>query len=180
MSGKSGDDGRAREAAVTIDFAQKYAQSEQFNAIFREGMALVEATAAYLDGDGRCEAKTLAQNVALAYASESMRLTTRLMQLASWLLIRRAVTEGEMTPKEALEQGRRVQLKTMDKSERSADFETLPSGLKELVESTNRLLTRVIKIDRMLSEERKLEEIAGQNPLSDHMARLAAAFDGDA
>jgi hypothetical protein len=33
-----------------------------------------------------------------------MRLTTRLMQLASWLLIRRAVCEGELTPEQALEE----------------------------------------------------------------------------
>ena len=34
---------------------------------------------------------------ALSYASESMRLTTRLMQLASWLLLQRAVAEGELS-----------------------------------------------------------------------------------
>jgi len=49
-------------------------------------MDLVEETAAYLDGDGRTEAKTLERSVSLTYATESMRLTTRLMQLASWLV----------------------------------------------------------------------------------------------
>ena len=32
---------------------------------------------------------------ALAYATESMRLTTRLLELASWLMVRRALKEGD-------------------------------------------------------------------------------------
>ena len=64
-------------------------------------MTLVEEAAAYLDGPGRTEAKALPRMEALAYASESMRLTTRLMQLASWLLLQRAVNEGEMSQTQA-------------------------------------------------------------------------------
>ena len=165
---------------MTIDFAQKYAESDQFKAVFREGMALVEATAAYLDGDGRRESRALEQDAALAYASESMRLTTRLMQLASWLLIRRAVTEGEMTPTEALEQKNRIQLKPFEESERPTHFGALPTALKDLIETTNRLLVRVVKIDHMLSDGNRTDEATGENPLGNQMARLTAAFDIDA
>ena len=55
-------------------------------------MALVERTASYLEGPGRAEAKRLAAPANVLYASESMRLTTRLLDLASWLLIRRALS----------------------------------------------------------------------------------------
>ena len=61
---------------------QDFAASELFDRTFQEGMELVEETAAYLDGAGRHESKRLSRSAALAYASESMRLTTRLMQLA--------------------------------------------------------------------------------------------------
>ena len=86
-----------RGDGVTVSFGAKFAQSDQFRTVFREGMALVEAAATYLDGDGRKESRKLQPPHSLAYATESMRLTTRLMQLASWLLIRRAVSEGELT-----------------------------------------------------------------------------------
>src|ERR1700720_3066588 len=85
----------AHEAAP-VSFGAKLAGSQSFAGLFRDGMALVEETAAYLDGPGRKESKSLERNAALAYATESMRLTTRLMQLASWLLLHRAVNEGEM------------------------------------------------------------------------------------
>src|SRR5262245_35640672 len=83
--------------AVPVSFGERLASSQAFNQLFRDGMALVEETAAYLDGPGRAESKELQRNSALAYATESMRLTTRLMQVASWLLLHRAVREGEIS-----------------------------------------------------------------------------------
>ena len=60
-------------------------------------MTLVEEAASYLDGPGREESRDLPRPAAVAYSTESMRLTTRLMQVASWLLLQRAVNEGELT-----------------------------------------------------------------------------------
>src|SRR6516225_4327360 len=66
-----------------VSFGERLANSQAFADLFRDGMALVEETASYLDGPGRKESKKLERTAALAYATESMRLTTRLMQLAS-------------------------------------------------------------------------------------------------
>ena len=82
---------------VTVLFGQRPAALDQFDRLFRQGMELVERAAAYLDGEGRREAKRLKGAAALSYATESMRLTTRLLDLASWLLIRRSLNEGEIT-----------------------------------------------------------------------------------
>ena len=78
-----------RDASL-VPFGAKLAASPAFSGLFRDGMTLVEETAAYLDGAGRVESKRLRRQAALTYATESMRLTTRLMQLASWLLLHRA------------------------------------------------------------------------------------------
>src|SRR6266576_2682495 len=70
--------------------------SALFEKTFDEGMALVEETARYLDGRGRDESRGLPRKAAMLYAGESMRVTTRLMQAASWLLVQRAVHDGDM------------------------------------------------------------------------------------
>src|SRR5258708_26119556 len=88
---------RFQSDGALVQFSERLTNSTAFGNLFREGMDLVEETAAYLDGVGRSEAKALDRSVSLTYATESMRLTTRLMQLASWLLLHRAVKEGEMT-----------------------------------------------------------------------------------
>ena len=99
----------ANEAA-TVSFGERLANSQAFSDLFRDGMALVEETASYLDGPGRQESKKLDRSAALAYATESMRLTTRLMQLASWLLLHRAVKEGEMSLAQANKEKAKVKL----------------------------------------------------------------------
>ncbi len=75
-----------------------FSGSALFKRTFDEGMALVEETARYLDGPGRAEARALSRKAAILYAGESMRLTTRMMQAASWLLVQRAVYDGDMEP----------------------------------------------------------------------------------
>src|SRR3974390_1790133 len=97
-----------------VSFCARLANSQTFTDLFREGMGLVEETAAYLDGAGRDESKKLERAAALAYATESMRLTTRLMQLASWLLLHRAVNEGEMSLAQANKEKVKVKFTAAD------------------------------------------------------------------
>ena len=172
---KSGD----REN-VTVSFGARFAQSEQFRLVFREGMALVEAAATYLDGDGRKEARKLRPPHSLAYATESMRLTTRLMQLASWLLIRRAVSEGELTPEQAVEEQRKIKLPGAGSEQPSKDFEVLPERLRELIRQSLKLQERVIRLDQMLGLNQLPLTAQLEHPLQTQLSRLRAAFGSDA
>ena len=95
------DQSRVESNIRAISFGERFQASQQFDQVFKEGMALVERTAAYLDGTGRKDSKGLPSHLTVLYATESMRLTTRLLDLASWLLIRRALKEGEITEAEA-------------------------------------------------------------------------------
>ena len=104
--------------AQPVSFGERLANSQAFADLFRDGMALVEETATYLDGPGRQESKKLERAAALAYATESMRLTTRLMQLASWLLLHRAVKEGEMSLAQANKEKTKVKLSAADTHDR--------------------------------------------------------------
>ncbi|HSH63521.1 DUF1465 family protein [Methyloceanibacter sp.] len=170
---RSGD----RDDGVTISFGAKFARSDQFKTVFREGMALVEAAATYLDGDGRKEARKLRPPHSLAYATESMRLTTRLMQLASWLLIRRAVSEGELTPEQAVEEQRKIKLPVAG-DQPARDLAVLPPRLRELIEQSVKLQERVIRLDQML-DGRELPPDADR-PLETQLSRLRQAFGREA
>lgn len=163
-------------ASVTPARAQvvrDFATSELFDRTFHEGMELVEETAGYLDGAGRQESKLLSRSAALAYASASMRLTTRLMQVASWLLVQRAVREGDMTPAEACEGRYRLNAKTRgDAGE--FELESLPGGLTGLADRAERLYERVAHLDRRMYVEAPGDEIP--NPVLSQYERLRTAF----
>jgi regulator of CtrA degradation len=162
--------GPAWRATVIQDFAR----SELFERTFQEGMELVEETASYLDGEGRQESKLLSRNAALAYAAESMRLTTRLMQVASWLLVQRAVREGDMPPTAACEDRYRLNEDNAGAEAEAARAE-LPPGLLRLADRAERLYDRVRHLDqRMYVESEGKAEPA--NPVLSHMDRLKSAF----
>jgi regulator of CtrA degradation len=163
------------EAAVS--FANRLVASESFKALFRDGMALVEETANYLDGDGREEAKRLPRLAALAYATESMRLTTRLMQAASWLLLQRAVNEGELTQSEAASEKRKVRLSEQQSATNSEALAKLPPRLIEIVDRSLRLQTRILHLDRVIYQPMS-EKPAHTRPLEPQLELLRAAFAG--
>ena len=137
------------ESGVTISFGERYLTSERFQTIYREGMELVEATAKYLDGDGRAEGKTLKGAVSLSFATESMRLTTRLMNVASWLLIRRSVNNGEMTQERARRERLKLKIDPIGRPSHIKDYDTLPARLRVLIEASFLLQDKVIKLDRL-------------------------------
>lgn len=153
---------------------QDFASSELFDRTFQEGMELVEETAAYLDGSGRQDSRLLSRTAALAYAAESMRLTTRLMQVASWLLVQRAVREGDMPAAEACQERYRL-TKPLAADEAGVDPD-LPSSLLILLDRSSRLYERVLHLDRRMYLEPTQEE--APHPVLSQMERLQAAFGG--
>ena len=161
---KSGGRSRAREI-------RDFARSELFDRTFQEGMELVEETAAYLDGDGRRDSKLLSRSAALAYAAESMRLTTRLMQVASWLLVQRAVREGDMEPDSACEPRYRMSERRVEAEPGHAD---LPIALVEYAVRAEKLHDRVLYLDRRMYLDAPAE--ADANPVLSQLGMLEAAF----
>src|ERR1700682_5971948 len=121
-----------------VSFGARLASSQSFATLCRDGMRRVEETASYLDGAGRKESKKLDRGGALTYATESMRLTTRLMQLASWLLLHRAVNEGEMSLAQANREKAKVKLAAGDPRD-EATLALLPKTLRELIGRSMRL-----------------------------------------
>lgn len=168
-----------QDAAISVAQAETvhdFACSELFDRTFREGMELVEETAAYLDGDGRRDSKLLSRSAALAYAGESMRLTTRLMQVASWLLVQRAVREGDMEAREACLPRYRLGAQSVCQAEPGAHVEDLPADLRDLLDRSERLYERVLYLDRKMFVDGPVE--AAAHPVLSQFGRLQAAFGG--
>ncbi|HVZ04705.1 DUF1465 family protein [Hyphomicrobium sp.] len=178
MSNVFSVDGAHSGGATTVSFGERFQSSEQFDHIFREGMALVERTASYLDGPGRKEAKTLSGTAGVLYATESMRLTTRLLDLASWLLIRRALREGEITEEEAQKKRRRVKLQAFGRPSHVKGYSDLPNGLRGLIEESFALHDRISQLDRAMTKLQEADALSGPapNPVAQQVGLLERAF----
>jgi regulator of CtrA degradation len=129
---------------------QSFTGSALFQRTFDEGMSLVEETARYLDGRGREEQRTLPRKAAMLYAGESMRVTTRLMQAASWLLVQRAVHDGDMDLEDASSDRYRLGSKEICFGGSAEGVELLPAMLQDLLSRSDNLYRRIARLDEVL------------------------------
>jgi regulator of CtrA degradation len=159
-----------------VQFGQSFVGSDAFKALFQEGMELIEETAAYLDGPGREDSRTLPRHASLVYASESMRLTTRLMQIASWLLLQRAVAEGEISSDQAQSEKNRVRLNSSETSTSVAEYESLPERLRELMGLATRLHARILHLERLIADAAAAPPPSTLNPVAAQLGMLERAF----
>ena len=164
------------EMKQAISIGPRIVASGGFDALYREGMALIEAVAAYLDDAGRIESRVLPRDAGFLYATESMRLTTRLMQLASWLLLQRAVNEGEITRENARSEKEKVKFSATPSERGGPGYDQLPGTLREFIDKGDRLFDRVMQLDAL--EKGNLPAVNGTaaNGIADQLARLKAAF----
>jgi regulator of CtrA degradation len=164
---------RSSEEPRPVSFGERVAASQNFSRLFRDGMTLVEETAAYLDGPGRQESKRLGRSGALCYATESMRLTTRLMVLASWLLLHRAVKEGEMSLAQANKERAKVKLAGEERPDEAGA--ELPARLTELIARSRKLQHHVRRLDATIHAP--VPAATAPNPLEYQLGILRAAFE---
>ena len=163
-------------SSSAIAIGPRIAASGGFNALYREGMGLIETVATYLDQEGREDSRLLPREAAFLYATESMRLTTRLMQIASWLLLQRAVNEGEITRENARTEKEKVQFSATPSERGGPGYDHLPETLRSFIDQGDRLFDRVTQLDQL--ERGKMPEVtSGQvNGIADQFSRLHAAF----
>ncbi len=160
---------------MTISLGPRIARSGRFKLLFADGMRLVEEAASYLDGPGRDDARALSPTLAEACSAESMRLTTRLMQIASWLLARRALIDGAGNLADRLQDSGKVMLAPHGKVSAPPVFLQLPLPLQRLTERSLRLQRRVLHLDRMVNGHPD-ETVADPTPLAQQHALLQATY----
>ncbi|MEQ9518859.1 MAG: DUF1465 family protein [Parvibaculum sp.] len=146
--------------------------SELFKRTYREGMSLVEEAASYLDGPGRDQAKDFPRATALAYATESMRMTTRLMQVAAWLLVQKAVYEGEMSETEAMSEKYELGGRELAKTEPVKAAQMLPDVLRDLIQRSESIYERIDRLDAQL----RAGEVPARSALTTQQAKVEAFF----
>jgi len=153
---------------------QSFTGSALFERTFDEGMSLAAETARYLDGPGRQEARSLPRKAAMLYAGESMRVTTRLLQTASWLLVRRAVQDGDMDAEMASSERYRLGSKEICFASRPDGAHELPLMLQDLLDRSDQFYRRIARLDDYF-----FGQAEQGNDARAQFARLSEAFAGD-
>lgn len=137
-------------------------------ALYTEAMLLADEARSYFERAGRDEREGLPPLAKVDFSCESLRVTTRLMHIISWLLTQRAVAAGEITATQAAAPERR--LGPAQPSEADA-IGHLPDTARRLILATMDLHARVARLDRRLEPV-----VPAPSPALGLIERLQAAF----
>lgn len=122
------------------------------NGTYEEALSLAQEARDYLAYQEPRDRAELTPRARLVASCESMRLTARLTQVIAWLMIQRAVQEGEVTRAEATEDKYRLDGHDVCGDAVLIEEQPLPPRLAELLQKSLGLYERVARLDAMMGE----------------------------
>ncbi|WP_019222822.1 DUF1465 family protein [Bartonella rattaustraliani] len=146
-----------------------------FYSLYEETMTLIEETATYIDTEGKLAARSFSTEISAVYAKEAMYLSTRLMQIASQLLLLRAEREGEMSSEQIQKEIAKVSLHTPTLELETMHWQKLPEVFRDFVARSLRLEARM-QYMRTGKEERSSQILEEDNPVGKQIELLKTAF----
>lgn len=125
-----------------------------FRRTYHETMDLMIEARNYMAFVERREREQASVNTGLRMSCEAMRVTSRLTQVMAWLMMQRAVEEGEITSDLALADENRLSGQDVCADESHLADEALPGGLRSLMDRSYRLYMRVARLEEQMLEGR--------------------------
>jgi regulator of CtrA degradation len=122
-----------------------------FRRTYDEAFDLTVEARDYFAGSGQADSRRLEDREKLIASCESMRITSRLIQVMAWLMMQRALYEGEIDFEEACAEYNRLSGGGVCLDNHSEMDETLPSRLRSLLARSYRLYLRIDRLDQQQS-----------------------------
>jgi regulator of CtrA degradation len=113
-------------------------------------MTLMVEARNYLAYSERRERERVGGMAGLRMSCEAMRVTSRLTQVMAWLMMQRAVHEGEVNVEDSLREECRLSGADVCLDETFSGDETLPNPLRSLMDRSYRLYVRVARLEEMM------------------------------
>lgn len=96
----------------------------------------------------------------LRFSCEALRVTSRLTQVMAWLMLQRAVHSGEITVEEACQDCNRLSGREVCLSTDAMHDDSLPAGLRSLLDRSYRLYQRVSRLEEMVQGRVRLTRVS--------------------
>lgn len=94
----------------------------------------------------------------LTFCCEALRVTSRLTQVMAWLMMQRAAEDGEISLEEACRQDHRLSGQGVCLDHGAIGDETLPEGLRSLLDRSYALYRRVSRLEEMVLARQSLND----------------------
>ena len=89
-------------------------------------------------------------NENLRFSCEALRVTSRLTQVMAWLMLQRAVQDGEISAREACDERHRLSGQSVCLDESGQEDSDIPAGLRSLLNRSLSLYQRISRLEEMV------------------------------
>lgn len=138
--------------------------------LYLEAMIMADEARSYFDGGALGDEGIDDPLRRVAFACESLKVTTRLMHIIAWLLSQRAWQRGEISDMDLVDEKYRLGRATVTDPALAADF---PFAARALIEGSQDLYNRVVRLQDRLD---RLSGPADPGPARALLDRLNTAF----
>lgn len=123
-----------------------------FGKTFEEALTLVIEARDYVAGRLAFDRETVGLERQLVVDCETLRLTSRLTHAMAWLMIQRAIHEGELTADDARDEENRLGGHDVCLFNEAETLAQLPKRLQSLMTRSHALYERVARLDEMVGQ----------------------------
>ncbi|SCW36218.1 regulator of CtrA degradation [Sphingobium faniae] len=143
------------------------------DSLYVEAMVMADEARSYFDSAALPSDLTGDPLQRVAFACESLKVTTRLMHVIAWLLSQRAWQRGEIGDAEMGEEKYRLGVAAQSDTALAASF---PFAARSLVEASQELYERVARLQQRIELMRRPDGGGAPSPARALMDRLSSAF----
>ena len=117
---------------------------------YDEALALTRELRDYIAHEAPADKAALDHDTQLVASCEEMRVTARMTQVMAWLMLQRAVNDGEIDRNQAAQPDNRLGGQDTCLADPAVDPEYLPDRLADLLARSRNLYERIQRLDLML------------------------------
>lgn len=126
------------------------AQVCRYNRTYDEAVDLMVEAKTYLSSVDVKERRKISATSGVRLSCEALRVTSRLTQVVAWLLMQRAVQEGELSVIEALSEPNRLSSADVCLNVAHCRDDVIPIALQSLLERSLHLYLRIAHIEAQI------------------------------
>lgn len=143
--------------------------------LYEEAVSLADQARAYFGTHAKDDRRQLDPMDRLTYTSESLRISTRLMHVISWLMVRKAVASGEISEQDALKPKHRLGDRELCKTSNIKDLRRLPPMVSSLSLRSQAIFSRAMHMeDDVLRRAEEGDDLS--NPVGAMMEKLQSSM----
>ena len=126
------------------------AEMAVFTRTYDETLDLIVEARNYMVYNRPAARRSRASNENLRFSCEALRVTSRLTQVMAWLMLQRAVQDGEISAREACDEKNRLSGQSVCLDESGLEDTEIPAGLRSLLNRSLSLYKRISRLEEMV------------------------------